>query len=314
MVYSSVGNYFNTYQTAYNEVIKNFGTKIGSMFLSPNFRSINGYTINNSTTTEDISLLGEYKSTMDFNKLKLRLSDSLVNYVSNTANLSNVLGFSDVLPSSLVSNSNDLLKPYIKKLILDKMQKISDFKEMKKVEDVRKEVIESLDKVNFIVKYSRDGKIEKENYSGVTFSVGFTNESFYSNYSSVVTYIKNNYQYFTEDVSTQIEYSTLTNNDMDEMLSVLLKDDKKGILDLYKVDTVNFTDKIKSKLEKKLDNFISVPTEKKFKLGKFPVKKNDKEIEYEVISGDLTNDAKTDLKKIFNTKNKIGDKLNFYKP
>ena len=315
MVYSSVGNYFNTYQTAYNEVLKNFGPKIGQMFLSQNFRTITGYTINtNTSSTEDIKLLGEYKSSMDFNKLKIRLEGSLVNYVSNTADLSSVLGFSDVLPSSLVSNSNDLLKPHIKKLILDKIKKISDFKEMKKVEDVRKEVIESLDKVNFITKYSRDGKIEKENYSGATFSVGFTNEGFYSNYSSVITYIKNNYQYFTEDFTTTLDYSSLSTNDMNDMLSVLLKDDKKSILDLYNVDTVNFTDKIKTKLEKKLDNFITKPTEKKFKLDKFPVKKNDKEIEFQVITGDLTTDAKTDLKKIFNTKNKIGEKLNFYKP
>ena len=98
------------------------------------------------------------------------------------------------------------------------------------------------------------------------------------------------------------------------MLSVLLKDDKKSILDLYNVDTVNFTDKIKTKLEKKLDNFITKPTEKKFKLDKFPVKKNDKEIEFEVVTGDLSTEAKTDLKKIFNTKNKIGDTLNYYKP
>ena len=314
MVYSSVGNYFNTYQASYNEVLKNFGPKIGQMFLSQNFRTITGYTVNtNTSSTEDIKLLGEYK-TLDFNKLKIRLSDSLVNYVSNTADLSSVLGFSDVLPSSLISNSNDLLKPHIKKLILDKMQKISDFKEMKKVEDVRKEVIESLDKVNFITKYEKDGKIEKGIYSGATFSVGFTNEGFYSNYSSVITYIKNNFQYFTEDFTTTLDYSSLSTNDMNDMLSVLLKDDKKSILDLYNVDTVNFTDKIKTKLEKKLDNFITKPTEKKFKLDKFPVKKNDKEIEFEVVTGDLSTEAKTDLKKIFNTKNKIGDTLNYYKP
>ena len=315
MVYSSVGNYFNTYQTAYNEVLKNFGPKIGQMFLSPNFRTISGYTVNtNTSSTEDIKLLGEYKSSLDFNKLKIRLEGSLVNYVSNTADLSSILGFSDVLPSSLVSNSNDLLKPHIKKLILDKKQKISDFKEMKKVEDVRKEVIEALDKVNFITKYERDGKIEKGNYSGVTFSVGFTNEDFYSNYSSVITYIKNNFQHFTEDFTTTLDYSALSPQDMNDMLSVLLKDEKKSILDLYNVDTVNFTDKIKTKLEKKFDDFITKPTEKKFKLDKFPIKKNDKEIEFEVITGDLTTEANTDLKKIFNTKNKIGEKLNFYKP
>ncbi len=315
MVYSSVGNYFNTYQAAYNEVLKNFGPKIGQMFLSQNFRTITGYTVNtNISSTEEIKLLGEYKPSMDFNKLQLRLKDSLINYVSNTADLTNVLGFSDVLPSSLVSNSNDLLKPHIKKLIADKMQKISDFKEIKKVEDVRKEVIESLDKVNFITKYSIDGKIEKENYSGATFSVGFTNEGFYSNYSSVITYIKNNHQYFTEDFTTTLDYSSLSTNDMNDMLSVLLKDDKKGILDLYNVDTVNFTDKIKTKLEKKFDNFITKPTEKKFKLDKFPVKKNDKEIEFEVVTGDLSTEAKTDLKKIFSKKNKIGDTLNYYKP
>jgi hypothetical protein len=185
---------------------------------------------------------------------------------------------------------------------------------MKKVEDVRKEVIESLDKVNFITKYEKDGKIENQNYSGVTFTVGFTNEGFYSNYSSVITYIKNNYQYFTEDFTTALDYSALSPEDMNDMLSVLLKDEKKAILDLFNVDTVNFTDDIKKKLEKKFDKFITIPKEKKFKLDKFPIKKNDKDIEFTTAAGELNDDQKKDLKKIFNTKNKLGETLNYYKP
>ena len=249
---------------------------------------------------------------LNFNKLKIRLSDSLVNYVT-TSNLSDIFGFTDVLPTAVVSNSNDLLRPHIKKLVLDKMQTISDFKSMKKVEDVRKEVIDSLDKVNFICRYGKDGKIEKENYSGSTFTVGFTNESFYGNYSSVITYIKDNHKIFTEDFQN-INYSSLSNDDMNEMLSILLKDSKKSIMDLYSVDTINFTDKIKSKLDKKFDKFVTTPTEKKFKTIKFPTKKNDKDIEYETSSSELNDNEKKDLKKIFNTKNKIGDTLNYYKP
>lgn len=315
MVYSSVGNYFNTFQSSYNEVIKNYGTKIGALFLSPEFRTITGYTVySGQSASQNVSLLGEYKPSMDFNKLKIRLSDSLVNYV-NTANLSNIFGFTDVLSTAVVSNSNDLLRPHIKKLVLDKMQTISDFKSMKKVEDVRKEVIESLDKVNFICQYGKDGKIEKENYSGSTFTVGYTNESFYGNYSSVITYIKDNHKIFTEDFQgLSIDYSSLSNNDMNEMLSILLKDSKKSIIDLYNVDTVNFTDKIKSKLDKKFDKFITTPTEKKFKTVKFPTKKNDKDVEYVTASAELNDNEKKDLKKIFNTKNKLGETLNFYKP
>jgi hypothetical protein len=101
---------------------------------------------------------------------------------------------------------------------------------------------------------------------------------------------------------------------MNDMLSVLLKDEKKGILDLYNVDTVNFTNDIKKKLEKKLDKFITIPKEKTFKLDKFPIKKNSKEIEFTTAVEELNDDQKKDIKKIFNTKNKLGETLNYYKP
>ena len=314
LVYSTTGNYFNTYQSAYNEVIKNFGTKVGAMFLSPNFRTVNQFDIYSGPTASQINLLGEYKPLLDFNRLKIRLNDSLINYITNSANLSEILGFTDVLPSSIVSNSNDLLKPYFKKLVLDKIQKISDFKSMKSVEDVRKEVIDTLDKVNFICRYSKDGKIDKDVYTQATFPVGFTNEGFYNNYSSVITYITNNHIEFTEDFqSLSIDYSSLSSSDMNEILSIFLKDEKKNVMDLYGVDTVNFTDKIKTKLEKKFDKFITTPTEKKFKMKKFPVRKSDKDVEFEIQTETLT-DGKQDLIKIFNSKNKIGEKLNYYKP
>ena len=313
MVYSSVGNYVNTYQSSYNDIIKNYGAKIGAMFLSPKFRNINNFDIYSGTTATQINLLGEYTPTLDFNVLKLRLSNSLVNYVTNTVNLNVLFGFDKILPTAIQSNSNDLLKPHIKKLILDKIEKISDSKTMKSVEDTRKDVIDTLDKVNFICEYSKDGTISKETYSGSTFPSGFTNEGFFGNYSNVVTYIKQYHSEFTEDFTdVTIDYSTLQSTDMDEMLSILLKDDKKSIMDLYNVDTVNFTENIKQKLENKFDKFVTTPSIKKFKMGKFPIRKNEKEIEFETISGEITTE-KEKLKKIFNTKNKLGTTLNFYR-
>ena len=89
---------------------------------------INNFDIYSGTTATQINLLGEYTPTLDFNVLKLRLSNSLVNYVTNTVNLNVLFGFDKILPTAIQSNSNDLLKPHIKKLILDKIEKISDSK------------------------------------------------------------------------------------------------------------------------------------------------------------------------------------------
>jgi hypothetical protein len=47
-------------------------------------------------------------------------------------------------------------------------------------------------------------------------------------------------------------------------------------------------------------------------MGKFPIRKNEKEIEFETVSGEITTE-KEKLKKIFNTKNKLGTTLNFYR-
>jgi hypothetical protein len=66
-VYSTVGQYTNTYQSAYTHIVKTYGKKIGDVLLSPTYRTIN--TITGSTIDLPISILGEYPTGL-FNDLE----------------------------------------------------------------------------------------------------------------------------------------------------------------------------------------------------------------------------------------------------
>jgi hypothetical protein len=88
---------------------------------------------------------------------------------------------------------------------------LSTFKNITDFENYRNELIKSIDNVNFITKYGRDVKIEKENITKNTYKLdGTTDEqrkvNFYSNYSNCIEHIKKNTEKMYSKLDTSINF------------------------------------------------------------------------------------------------------------
>ena len=83
---------------------------------------------------------------------------------------------------------------------------------------------------------------------------------------------------------------------------------------MYKTDTKNFTEKITTKIDTRLENYIVEPSPVKFKYGKVPTYDVNKKVDYTFGTPTTTVTYDTEiLTKIMNFQNKLGDTLNYYK-
>jgi hypothetical protein len=215
--------------------------------------------------------------------------------------------------------TEELIKKDIQTLVSNSIDDIIGNKLIKDLETTRNEVISNIDKVNFLVKYEHDGQISGTTYTQLPLT-GFIGANFYSEYSNVITYLNSTYSPFTQDLT----YDLLTTNQytteqIKSILSVLLYESKDEIKKIFKTNDVFNANDIENVISI-IDNFFKLPTEKNFKLDKFPIRKNDKAITYlsdtpsEIDVTDTT--QKDNLNKIFINKKDIAGVttlLNFYK-
>ncbi len=319
--YDTTTKYFENYETLYNVLVKEYGPSISSFILHPNYRDINTYDIFNTTSPTaglTIELFGEYPK----NRPQSFYVDLLKNKMTQTlssSNISQMLNLDSILPSPKQSKANELLQPYFKDFIEKKLNSITDKKQIGDFEVVRNEMIETFDKVNFVVKYGYDAKISGTTSTQGTLS-GFTYDLLYNEYENCVENFTNNASKLYEDLDTSINFNnpTITTNTLSQFLSVLLKEtDKSNFKDVFKADTIIFDENTVQKIEKKFDKFISDPIkDKKFKFKKLKNRKNDKKISFSVSETEITNnDIKEEVKKL-KSKNNVpvtGKKLNYFR-
>jgi hypothetical protein len=121
----------------------------------------------------------------------------------------------------------------------------------------------------------------------------------------------------TNKIDNSIDFNSININTatLKELLSIFLQEEKKNIVDLYKKDTKNFTEKITTKIDNNLKDFIEIPKPVKFKYGKLPVYDVNKKIDYIIGTPVVTTDTGfvDALTKVMNIQNKLGDTLNYYK-
>jgi hypothetical protein len=320
LIYSTIGSYTNTYQSTYNNLLKKYGIEIISTILGPSHRTIKDITIQNSSSgTYTYSIFGQFVPLLDLativKKIKLIMDFS----ITNTNLTSFIFEFFDIsdFKSSI---TEEIIKKDIKTLVSNKIDDIIGNKLIKDLETVRNEVITNIDKINFLVKYEHDGQISGNTYTQLPLT-GFVGDNFYNEYSNVITYLNNTYSPFTQDLS----YDLLTTNQyttdqIKSILSVLLSENKDEIKKIIKTNDVFNANDIEN-IIRIIDNFFKLPTEKNFKLDKFPVRKNSKPLIYpfgtpsEIDVKDTT--QKENLNKILINKKGIGGVttlLNFYKP
>lgn len=321
MVYSSIGQYFNVYQSTYNEIVKKYGLKLGSLFFSPTYRKIKDlevYSQGNQSTPPKIEILGQYDPIKDLSFYSRGFKAAMESKIESV-DLTTLIGFNEGLKSeSAIINSNNILKPFVKKFINETIDGFTEIKSIKNLESVRNGIISAIDNVNYLVNYVHDGQVSGKTFTQANLS-GYTYDMIYNEYSNLIDYVVKEHGNFTEDLDNTLNFNTpvISDSILSEFLSILLQGEKENIIKLYESDTTIFTDKVREKLGKIFDNFITVPKEKKFKLGKSPIRKNSKSVEFEIGSTAPITDTVEQgvLTNIFLSKNKLGKSvLNFYKP
>jgi len=308
--------YFDLYDKTYNELNKIYGEKTTSLFFSNTYRKTNTYTGVTDSGTYSINLLGEYNPSNDLSYYTRGFKVAMVSAIKSNNNLTELLNLDNAMAPSLYSNSEKLLQPYLIKFVETYVDGMMDKKSINDLEKIRQSLTTTLDSLNFITEFESDGKIEGKTFTELPLS-GFTNEAFYKEYKPVIDFIEDNHSKLTNKIDNSIDFNSITINTatLKELLSIFLQEEKKNIVDLYKKDTKNFTEKITTKIDNNLKDFIEIPKPVKFKYGKLPVYDVNKKINYTIGTPTVTTDIGfvDALTKVMNVQNKLGDTLNYYK-
>jgi hypothetical protein len=247
-------------------------------------------------------------------RLKLKLSE-----YTKTQDICTIIGFDKVLTQPQIIKANELLKPYLNKFIGEKIDKLSSNVQVNNVEDSRNKLIESLDKVNFLVKYGYDAKVEADKSTKAVLS-GYTYNLIYNEYSSCIDYITENNTKLYDKIDNTIDFKTitLTPEIYGSILSTLLSFEDGGtkLMNIFAVDTTIFNSNTIEKLTKKLNKFIEAPKDVEFKFKKFKERKTENKITFPIsLTEDITdNDVKTQLTSLNTSNAPIRDgKLNYYR-
>jgi len=321
-MFDATKDYFDKYQSKYNEVYTKYGKDITTMVFSNDYRPINQYdvfTITSPTPGKTLSLIGLHQKTKELTVYGSGLKTGLVSFIeTSSANyLVNMLKFDKEMTGSKLSDTNEkILKPFlIKEIIEKKINSLTDSDIMSDLESSRNELIKVLDKLNFVIKNSKDSTVKDGKVNSSTLS-GFTSDILYKEYETCIDYIEKNNPTLTEDLGTNITFlnPTVQSVDFDFIMSQLLSDSVDALMAQF-TDTLLYPDSLKKQLRKRVEKFINVPEEKKFKLTKFKNRKSDKEIKFTIAStAEETNTSiKEEVEKIFSDSNDVTNKLNFYR-
>jgi hypothetical protein len=307
--------YFDLYDKTYNELNKIYGEKTTSLFFSNTYRKTNTYTGITDNGTYSINLLGEYTSSNDLSYYTRGFKVAMVSAIKLN-NLTEIINLDRVIPTALHSNSEKLLQPYMVKFVENHINGMMDKESIKNLEKYRQSLVTTLDSLNFITEFESDGKIEEKTFTELPLN-GFTNEAFYKEYKPIIEFIKDNHPKLTNKIDNSIDFNstTIDTTTLKELLSIFLQGEKKNIVDLYKTDSKNFTEKITTKIDNNLNKFIQTPESVKFKYGKLPVYDVNKKVDYTIGTPTETTDPDfvAALTKVMSIQNKIGDTLNYYK-
>ena len=315
-LFTKVSTYFGSFIDRYNSTISDYGTKLGSMIISPTYRTIKNYTVQIGSGTDTVELLGSYPKGAELDVLASVFKIKILDKISNT-NISTIFGFGKDLSDPLMKKSEELLKPYVSTTIGTIIDGIPNTC-INDVEKNRNIIIAILDKLNFMVETDgHDGSLSGTTAQGVDLE-SFTYDKLYGVYSDLISYMQDKASEFTEDLDTSFVFSRntiMTADDLSYFLSVLLYPHKQDILNLYSDKTI-FTDRITKQMGKRLDKFLVTPPDDKQFSKDFPTKKDDNPISFNVTdySHTFTTDQITELTNVNRTSsNKTTTVLNYYR-
>jgi hypothetical protein len=319
---TTVDNYFTSYQPFYNKINKEYSPEVLNVVVSPTYRVINSYDIYNTQTTtptSTISMFGLYKKNRDLSYYIKALKTKIVAELKSTS-VSELLSIDKDLSSNLIPISDEILEPYLISLVESKLDNLVILETIKKFEETRDELIKTLDKLNFVVKYGKDAKLTSSDKGVEVTLSGFTSSDLYDKYEQFVEYVSENNNKLYADINTSIDYNdiNLTTDILKNIMGVFLQEKTNEIINLYKQrDQILFNESIIKKLTKRIDNFIITPKDVNFKFKKAKNKKDDNQIKFTISTEtNITDNAMlVELRKLkidkFDVQNL--NKLNYYK-
>jgi hypothetical protein len=317
-VFTTTQGYLDGYTKTYNNVIPTYGEDIGKLLFTNTYRTIHQYDVYTSTSStagKTLSLFGEYKKTKELPVLVRGLKSAMVAQLNST-DLSVLFEFDKELTSPKTTKANEYLTPFITTLIEDKLNSLLDTTLLTDLEKSRNELIIALDKVNYIVKYGKDVKIIGEDPTSATLS-GFTYDMLYDEYEECITNLEKNIPKFTEDLTSTIDFfnPVIGSTEFERIMKVFVSTEVTNIVELFTQDETLFPERLRKKLQKRLEDFINKPKEKNFKLKKLKNRKTGKKLEYSVSSNAVITDATNviEANKVHSTNVPVTDKLNFYR-
>jgi outer membrane protein OmpA-like peptidoglycan-associated protein len=322
-IFSSTKKYFDEYSTKYNELLIKWGGLILPIFVSPTYRTKNKVDVKTGvSSTVQIELLGQYKKGREFSVLAEEFRTALVSKYNSLSSISSFLGFDPILANDTIriKRSDDIIKNHILGIINNNMDVLSSEK-MDSIESGRNKIINTIDRLNFVISGGIDGKLEKDNKTTGLQLNNFNDANFYEKYSKVIDFItKETTESFNNGLDATIDFgnlrsgSSISDDTFKKILGVFFKKEVTGIADLYKTNTLDdklFTTHIIKKITNKLEDLVITTKEKKIKF-KHPTAKNSKAIEYTTTSYNLSTAEASALGNIHNQADKSDDtKLNF---
>jgi hypothetical protein len=328
-LYKNTSQYFVSYESFYNSTLTKYGKHLTNLVFNKDYRKINVYDVETGGAATTLNLFGLYPNNSSLPSLCNHTADSLKTYLNDLNFLSDkyyilkILKLEDTIPLNIKDDVANVLHSYVIEQIPSKMIDLSTFKNITDFENNRNELIKSIDNVNFITKYARDVKIEKEKVTKNIYKLdGTTDEqrkvSFYSNYSDCIEHIKKNTEKMYSKLDTSINFLNIqyTFEIAEDIIRVLFYDDKSSIVSKIGTTLSTTDNDLLDRITKKLNQSLYQPSEINIKFSKDPVRKNDKQIKIDLEPlGESEETVITidEVKKLFGSSNNVTDKLNYYR-
>ena len=334
-VFTNTKNYFDKYISTYNNIVTKYGTEIGTLLLNPNYRKINKYdvyTLTSPTPGKTLQLFGLTEKGKEIENLILGLKTGINTFVlsSSSTYLCEMLGFDkEISGSKLIDLNEKILKPFFTKFTETVLDEIGNGNVLSELELPRNSLLTSLDSVNFVVKFGKDAKVEKEKVTSSTLS-GFTADLLYKEYNTCIDYIDSNTPKMYEDLTSNINFNNpnITQSDFEKIMKQLLYSYFTIFSDylnnkpsspydtLPKLDTALYPEKTIEKFLKRVEKFNEPTDTKKFKFTNFKSRKSNKEIKFTTnVTAEETDATIIEESKKVHSDNLSAqsDKLNYYR-
>jgi hypothetical protein len=306
-------DYLDMYETLFSTLLTNYGPHFTNYMLNNIYRTVSNYVVNTDESgTDSIELFGLFKSTDDYNEYIKDLRTNVSYGLLNNDNISSIFKLSNVVTTDNVNNVASNIITSIDKILTKMGEDISSINLIKDFEEIRDNIIKTLDKLNFITKNGFDVKLENGISSSVNLT-SFSGTTFYSQYNDCIEYIKKNVSTMKDKLNNDIEDPNSELNDeliKDFILGTILPISKTTLMDNIK--TLELGDDFNNEFDNHLDGILSENKTYNLRYGKKPKRKKNNPIVYN-ISAETVTTTTDEIKKIFAISNDVTTDLNYYK-